>query len=83
MDYIVRTVGQLEPLLKGFRKAKKYSQSTLANRLGISQQALSALEREPESASFSRLLQVLAALDVEILLRERKPNGDEGHPGSW
>ncbi|KRA16964.1 MULTISPECIES: helix-turn-helix transcriptional regulator [unclassified Lysobacter] len=83
MDYTVRTVGQLEPLLKGFRKAKKYSQANLAHRLGITQQALSALERDPESASFSRLLQILAALDVEILLRDRKSGADEGQPGHW
>lgn len=83
MDYVVRTASQLEPLLRGFRKARKYSQSTLANRLGVSQQALSALEREPETASFSRLLQVLAALDVEIVLRDKTSGGDDGHPGSW
>lgn len=83
MDYTVRTVGQLEPMLKGFRKARKYSQASLAQRLGITQQALSALERDPENASFSRLLQVLAVLDVEIVLRDREPGADPGQPGDW
>lgn len=82
MDYVVRTPEQLGALLKGFRNSRKCSQSELATRLGITQQALSALERDPENASFSRLLQLLATLDVEILLRDRN---DAAHspPGTW
>lgn len=82
MEYILRTADQLRPILKGFRNARGYSQTELAGRLGITQQALSALEREPDSASVGRLMQLLAALDVEIVLRD-KPLAVEEPPGAW
>lgn len=82
MEYVLRTPDQLRPVLQGFRKARDCSQTELAGRLGITQQALSALEREPDSASVSRLMQVLAALDVEIVLRH-KPAVVREPPGAW
>lgn len=82
MDYVIRTPEQLTPLLRAFRKARGESQADTAARLGVTQQALSALERDPSSAGIARLLQVLSALDVEIVLRER-PATDASPPGSW
>ncbi|MGH8083652.1 MAG: helix-turn-helix domain-containing protein [Lysobacter sp.] len=82
MEYALRTSDQLRPVLQGFRKARDLSQTELASRLGITQQALSALEREPDSASVGRLMQVLAALDVEIVLRHKQAAVREP-PGSW
>lgn len=82
MDYPVRTVKQLEPILKAFRKGKGLTQADLALKTGVSQQALSALESKPHRASFERLLAYLAALDVEIVLRN-KESDPQGAPGEW
>lgn len=69
MDYPVRTLRQLRPVLQGFRKAKGLTQAQLANRLGISQQSYAKLEAAPEKASFERLYTILQMLRVEVALR--------------
>lgn len=83
MDYPVRTAAQLAPLLKAFRASRKLTQSDLAERLGVTQQALSALEREPQAASFERLLSVLSVLGVEIVLRDASTRGKTQSSGEW
>ncbi len=72
MDYPVRTRDQLRSLLVAFRLERKLSQASLAGSLGITQQALSALESDPANASFERVLNVLSTLNVEIVLRPRQ-----------
>lgn len=81
MNYPVRTPDQLPKILRAFRKRKGLNQAALARRLGITQQAYSELERAPTKASFERLMQIMAALDAEIVLRERPLPTDE--PGQW
>lgn len=71
MDYPIRTSDQLAPVLRGFRSRRNLTQSQLAERLGLSQRLVSALERRPHRASFERVLRLLAALDVEVVLRDR------------
>jgi HTH-type transcriptional regulator/antitoxin HipB len=82
MDYPVKTIRQLQPILKAFRKVRGLTQGELAQELGVSQQALSSLESKPHRASFERLLAYLFALDVEIVLRERK-SGTQSISGEW
>lgn len=82
MEYVLRTPDQLRPILQGFRKARQCSQAELAVRLGITQQALSALERDPGNVGIARLMQLLASLDVEIVLRDR-PAANSKSPGHW
>ncbi|MDA3949217.1 MAG: helix-turn-helix transcriptional regulator [Spirochaeta sp.] len=72
MDFPVRTVDQLEPILRSFRKTRGLTQLELAGQMGVTQQALSLLETAPHRASFERLLAVCAALDVEIVFRDRR-----------
>lgn len=72
MDYTVRTRDQLRTLLVAFRKAGKLTQAGLAASLGVTQQALSALEGEPSNASFERILNLLSALNVDVVLRPRQ-----------
>lgn len=71
MDYPVRTPAQLSSLLKGFRVRTGLTQEALSRQLGVTQQALSELEREPQNASLSRLLSLLSALGVALVLREQ------------
>lgn len=80
--YTVRTPEQLPGLLKAFRKQAGLTQGQLATRLGITQQTLSALERNANKVSADRLLQLLAILGVEMVLQSRKQDADAKAPAS-
>lgn len=67
-SFVVRTPQQLSALMRAFRKSAGISQAELATRLGVSRQAVSALERAPESATFDRLMKVWAVLGLEVSL---------------
>lgn len=80
-EFTIRTEDQISMMLQSFRKVRGLSQSELAERLGISQQSLSDLERNPTKASAGRLFRLLAALQVEMVFRdglaaEPKPTDD-------
>lgn len=68
-EFPVRTADQLPGLLQGFRKASGLTQAALASRLGITQQTLSALERNAPAVSAARLMKLLGILGVELVLR--------------
>jgi transcriptional regulator with XRE-family HTH domain len=76
VDYPVRTLQQLRPILQGFRKSSGLTQAQLASRLGISQQSYAKLEAAPEKAGFERLFAILQILQVDLVLRPR--GQDEG-----
>jgi len=78
VDFTVHTAEQLPALLQGFRKQAGLSQAATAMRLGVTQQTLSALERNAGKVSADRLLQLLNILGVELVLRKA---GDP-RPGS-
>ncbi len=69
-DYIVRTPEQLPAFLQGFRKQAGLTQAEAALRLGVTQQTLSALERNAEKVSAARLMCLLSVLGVELVLRK-------------
>ena len=68
--FAVRSADQLPGLLQGFRKAAGLTQAQVATRLGVTQQTLSALERNASSVSAARLMKLLAVLGVELVLRQ-------------
>lgn len=68
MDYPIKTLRQLRPILVGFRKQAGLTQDALAQRLGISQQSYAAFEANPQASSVERLFRVLRQLDVAINL---------------
>lgn len=67
----IRAAHQLGPIMRAFRKQAGLSQAQLAERLGITRQAITALEREPEAATFERLMRVWAELGLEFSLQPR------------
>lgn len=71
-EFVVRTSDQLSPLLRAFRKQANLTQVDVAQRLGVTQQTVSALERNAEAVSAQRLTQLMNILGVEVVLR-RKP----------
>lgn len=68
-EFLVRTAEQLPGLLQSFRKAAGLTQAEVAERLGITQQTLSALERNATTVSAARLMKLLSILGVELVLR--------------
>ena len=74
-EFPVRTADQLPGLLQSFRKAAGLTQADLASRLGVTQQTLSALERNASNVGAARLMKLLSILDVELVLRPRRPSG--------
>lgn len=81
-QYTVRTPEQLPALLKAFRKQAGLTQGQLATRLGITQQTLSALERNANKVSADRLLQLLGILGVDLVLQPRCHETDPKTPVS-
>jgi HTH-type transcriptional regulator / antitoxin HipB len=73
MDYPIRTPDQLTTLLQAFRKEAGMTQTEAAQRLGVKQQTISALERNAETVSAERLLRLLNVLGVELVMRKVNP----------
>jgi HTH-type transcriptional regulator / antitoxin HipB len=70
MDYLISVPGQLAPQLRSLRKVRGLSQTDLANRLGVSQSRIAAIESNPTAVSAGQLLEVLAILGTNLVLRD-------------
>lgn len=70
MDYSVQLASQLQQLLKSLRKSRKMTQAELARRLGVVQSRVADIERDPGAVSVEQLLQVLAMLGAQVVVRE-------------
>ena len=80
MDYSVKTLGQLRPVLRGFRKAAGLTQAMLAERLGITQQSYAQFEANPAAAGVERLFKVLRLLNAGITLSQDEPAAASAMP---
>lgn len=69
INHVIQHPQQLASLLKAIRLQKGFSQAQVAARLGISHQAVSALEKQPEKATLERLMRLLGVLQVDVVLR--------------
>lgn len=77
MISIIRTSGQMGPVLKRLRKAKGWSQLEFGRRIGLSQERISAIENHPERVTLDQMLTLLMALDAEIQISPRS-NSSKG-----
>ncbi|MDR0261542.1 MAG: helix-turn-helix domain-containing protein [Comamonas sp.] len=68
-EFIVQTSRQLPIFLSAFRKAAKLTQADVAMRMGVTQQTVSAMERNPQAVSAERLMKLLGVLGVDLVLR--------------
>ncbi|MFT4066073.1 helix-turn-helix transcriptional regulator [Paraburkholderia sp.] len=68
MDYPIKTLNQLRPILQGFRKAAGLTQAAMASHLGVTQQTYAQLEANPAAVSVERLFRVLRILQVDLNL---------------
>ncbi|BEU24312.1 helix-turn-helix transcriptional regulator [Paraburkholderia caribensis] len=80
MDYSVKTLSQLRPVLRGFRKAAGLTQAMLAERLGITQQSYAQFEADPAAAGVERLFTVLRLLNAGITLSQDTPSPASAAP---
>jgi HTH-type transcriptional regulator / antitoxin HipB len=72
-EQVIRAPAQLGTLLRGVRQQQGLSQQDLALKAGgMSQARLSQLELQPGRLTVERLLLILAALDLELVVRARQ-----------
>ncbi len=87
-QYTVHAAEQLPALLKAFRKESGLTQAQVAASLGVTQQTLSALERNAQKVSAERLLHLLSVLGVKMVLQgkevpSRNPSAAEEGANGW
>ncbi|MFM9101353.1 MAG: helix-turn-helix domain-containing protein [Cyanobium sp.] len=71
-EQVIQAPSQLGMLLRGARRQRGMSQQELALKAGgTSQNRLSELELQPGRFTVERLLLILAALDLELVVRPR------------
>ena len=80
MDYPVQLVSQLQQLLKSLRKSRQMTQAELAGRLGVVQSRIADIERDPGAVSVEQLLQVLAMLGAQVVVRQTAPGPSANKP---
>ena len=80
MKQILSVPDQVGPLLQAARKSAGLSQTALAERLGISQSRLSAMELNPASISLAQLLALCGALDLELQVQAKARPADARTP---
>lgn len=68
---LLQSPSQLTLHLKSLRKSRKMTQADMAKRLQITQERYSQIERNPELIGTGRLLEILAVLRVDVLLKLR------------
>ncbi|GJI96705.1 hypothetical protein RugamoR57_34230 [Duganella caerulea] len=78
MDYPIRTLQQLRPLLVGFRKHAGLSQAEVAALFGVTQQSYAKIEANPAATSVERLFTILRLLGGEIVLAQNDKSGESG-----
>jgi HTH-type transcriptional regulator/antitoxin HipB len=81
MDYPVKTPAQLGPLLAGARRNRRLTQAETGRKVGLAQYAVSQLETDPSKASFDRIFKLLAALELDLIVRDRRAVKSKPTPG--
>ena len=80
-EQVIQAPSQLGVLLRGARRKRGMSQQELALKAGgTSQNRLSELELQPGRFTVERLLLILAALDLELVVRPRESST---RPAEW
>lgn len=85
MNTMIATKGQLGAVLINMRRQRGLSQQALGDKIGLSQERISRIERHPEKVTVDQLLTVLMALDAGLLVTSRREVSGEADrvvPGS-
>ena len=79
-DYSIKTPQQLGAVLAGCRKQLHLTQQAAGEKVGLAQSVVSSLEKSPERAGLARIFKLLAALDLELVVR---PRGKPARRTDW
>ena len=71
MEHIARTSQPLGAIIRRARKAAGISQAALAEKVGIWQETVSKIENGQGSTKIDTILDILAALQLEIEVKQR------------
>lgn len=71
MSNLARTQRQIGTIIQRARKARGWTQTTLAEQAGLRQATVSMIESGETTARLETILSVLAALDLEFRIAER------------
>ena len=71
MEQIARTSKQIGEALRRERRRIKMSQSVLSDKTNLRQQTISSVENGDPGTQLRTLLEIITALDLELLIRSR------------
>lgn len=74
MQQIARTPKQVGEILHRTRRALHVSQSTLGEKSGLWQETISRVEKGSPGTKLETLFDLLAALDLEVVIQPRRKN---------
>ena len=79
-DYPIKTPQQLGSVLKGYRRERGLTQTDVGAKVGMAQKAVSKIELAPERAGVNMIFKLLAALELELVVR---PRGTPERRSEW
>jgi HTH-type transcriptional regulator/antitoxin HipB len=79
-DYSIKTPQQLGAVLEGYRRDRRLTQTAVGAKVGLAQSVVSLLEKSPQRAGMARVFKLLAALDLELVVR---PRGTPARRSEW
>ncbi len=71
MEQLVRTIDQIGNAVRRRRKSLNLTQAEICQGTGLRQATISSLEAGDSGARLTTLLDVLTALNLELVIRER------------
>ena len=77
MEQIARTSRQIGAALRRRRRSMNLRQGDVGSRTNLRQATISALENGEAGTQLRTLINVLTALDLELVVRERSNAGEE------
>lgn len=73
MHLLIQTPQQLCAHLLALRKARNWTQATLARQLNVSQGRIAQMEKAPDKLSVGQFMRLLSALDAQLLIQANPP----------
>jgi HTH-type transcriptional regulator/antitoxin HipB len=71
MEQLARTPGQIGAIIRRHRRLQNLTQSQLGEKTHMRQATISGLESGKKGTQLKTLTDLLAALDLELVIRER------------
>jgi HTH-type transcriptional regulator / antitoxin HipB len=79
-EFTIKTPQQLGAVLRGFRNSKKLNQQAVGLKAALPQPVISKVESNSGRITLARLFKVLAALDLELVVR---PKSKKHESSEW